>query len=662
MAAARAALAVVCNDPMRREAQRPLSTPGVAASLGFTPTWSRFIADVSKAEHLFATALSSMSRPLQKIITFALLLASPLTAQDAADSPWARLLERDKRVSFTSRTELAATTALKGGGLDLDDRAASLFALGASGSTRVRAVLEAAVASESSRDRCAAVLGLGEVGVGVRDLLEGLRDDSDSLVSECALLALMRTGRWSAAEYVEAVAESGDGARAEMAGRLLLFATDAPASEATEAARLLLDLRWRAAQRYGLIDSRAWSVHLLENLSSRRGFIKPLILKAAADLDRVGVKDCYLAIVGAGQGDATLRASLRAMPEEISKMIASGLWTPASLKQWRTLLSEVSSSDLEGMTPGLLAVASEVPALRYRAISLMVRAGDYSLVSALTGEAQAGGLGADQLAWCCEALGETGQDEALPALRSLSRNESNLVSQAALIAMARAGDQGAAASLREVFDGDSLAESASLIRLMNRWVDDDRLASLLEGALPRMEGPLAFDTAISLVESGSAGARGRLREFLKEGVPAGAQGARAVRALTADMTETDIEFIRQQFPLAGDLAVNEALALALFELRDPIVVPLIRASIWHGDFNESVLASALLMEVSGASVLFDEIDRAPVGSSREDVRRIGYALGLWGGVPALRELSSKRRSGDPALQGALLGALASRTQ
>ena len=45
----------------------------------------------------------------------------------------------------------------------------------------------------------------------------------------------------------------------------------------------------------------------------------------------------------------------------------------------------------------------------------------------------------------------------------------------------------------------------------------------------------------------------------------------------------------------------------LIETRDPIVVPLIRAVIWNGGFNESVLASGLLLEVSGPRALLDEI-------------------------------------------------------
>ena len=614
-----------------------------------------------KAEHILATALLSMSRPLQKIIILALVFVSSSYAQDATDSSWARLLEQDKRVSFTSRTELAAMTALKGGGLDFDDRAASLFALGASGSTRVRAVLEEAVAGESSRDRCAAVLGLGEVGVGVRDLLESLRDDSDSLVSECALLALMRTGRWSAAEYVEAVAESGDGAKAEMAGQLLLFATDAPASDATAAAQLLLSLRWRAAQRYGLIDGRAWSVHLLEQLSSDKRFIKSLTLNAAVGIGRVGVKDCYLAIVGTDQSESTLRASLRAMPAEFSRMVASELWVPSNRKQWNVLLSEISSSALEQETQELLAVAADVPGLHYRAVSLLIRGGDLSYAAGIMRELQAGGLSVEELAWCCEALGNTGHTSAQESLMVLSRDDSRVVSQAALIGLARLGDQAAISGLRASMEEAEISKSAPLIRMMNRLTENTQLSNLLAEALPRMEGPVALDTAIALVKSGSLSARERLREILREGVPGGDLGARAVRALASDMTEGDIEFIRHQFPLTGDRVVNEALAIALCELRDPIVVPLLRAGVWGGGFNESVLASALLMEVSGGNVLFDEIDRVPSGGTQEDVRRIGYALGLWGGIPALRQLSSKRRSGDPALQGALLGALASRT-
>ena len=47
-----------------------------------------------------------------------------------------------------------------------------------------------------------------------------------------------------------------------------------------------------------------------------------------------------------------------------------------------------------------------------------------------------------------------------------------------------------------------------------------------------------------------------------------------------------------------------------------------------------------------------------------DRRRVGFAAGVWGGVEYMNTLARELRwaSGDPALQGALLGVLSTRTQ
>ena len=114
------------------------------------------------------------------------------------------------------------------------------------------------------------------------------------------------------------------------------------------------------------------------------------------------------------------------------------------------------------------------------------------------------------------------------------------------------------------------------------------------------------------------------------------------------------------------------IALAMFRVGDPRVLPLIRAGIWDSEeFDLSVLASALLIEVAGMRALLDEVrherPRLDTYTGRlvfrepSAPRRVGYALGLWGGVSALNELSSDPYVRAPALQGALLGALASRT-
>ena len=133
-----------------------------------------------------------MARPLYATLALTLALAVPSASQSAPQSDWARLLKQDARISFNpARTELAAITAIEAGGLDQGTRAAALFALGASGSKRGRALIVEALASENLQERCAAVLALGELGVGVSPLLERLRGDSAQLVAECALLALM---------------------------------------------------------------------------------------------------------------------------------------------------------------------------------------------------------------------------------------------------------------------------------------------------------------------------------------------------------------------------------------------------------------------------------------------------------------------------------------
>ena len=67
------------------------------------------------------------------------------------------------------------------------------------------------------------------------------------------------------------------------------------------------------------------------------------------------------------------------------------------------------------------------------------------------------------------------------------------------------------------------------------------------------------------------------------------------------------------------------------------------------------------MRARGIQGLHDELASAPTEARPEDLRRIGYALGQWGGLAAVEALARRRGSGDPALQGAYLGALATRT-
>ena len=59
-----------------------------------------------------------------------------------------------------------------------------------------------------------------------------------------------------------------------------------------------------------------------------------------------------------------------------------------------------------------------------------------------------------------------------------------------------------------------------------------------------------------------------------------------------------------------------------------------------------------------------ELRAPPASASSNDLRRVGFAIGEWGGVAALEDLARDLHyaSGHPALQGAFLGALSARTQ
>ena len=117
------------------------------------------------------------------------------------------------------------------------------------------------------------------------------------------------------------------------------------------------------------------------------------------------------------------------------------------------------------------------------------------------------------------------------------------------------------------------------------------------------------------------------------------------------------------FPVEDDRDVNVELALGLIKIRDPAVIPVLRAALWRDrdPWNRSCLAAALLIDVAGIDALREEVLRPKLNVSTRDRRRVGFALGQFGGVEEVEHLAAQLSAGDPALQGALLGALAART-
>jgi hypothetical protein len=205
---------------------------------------------------------------------------------------------------------------------------------------------------------------------------------------------------------------------------------------------------------------------------------------------------------------------------------------------------------------------------------------------------------------------------------------------------------------------------AQAIEMLARAAADPLAASYLEQALLLQD----LDTnervlaQVSLAAQGRSQPRGALRELLH--LPGLGTGLKEliVRSLAASPDREDLAAMRAMFPVDDSRLINVALARGLIEARDPGAVGLLRQGIWRGPWNRSVLAAGLLARHGGIQALHDELGSPPDRASDADLRRVGFALGEWGGLTEVDVLARRRRASDPALQGAFLGALATRSQ
>jgi hypothetical protein len=185
---------------------------------------------------------------------------------------------------------------------------------------------------------------------------------------------------------------------------------------------------------------------------------------------------------------------------------------------------------------------------------------------------------------------------------------------------------------------------------------------LLVDLYPYLAEPGRRDVAVALTSAGRPEGREAVRSFLRAETPRGAEGARALRALAVDPTIEDLELLRSLFPVEGDTEVNAALAWILIERHDAGMLKVLASAMWREPKNRSCLAAALIIEVGGVEALRRELQHAPVEATSRDRRRAGFALGEFAGMQQVDELAQRLSNNDPVLQGALLGALAARTQ
>lgn len=588
---------------------------------------------------------------------------SASTAEPTLDSglAWDALQARNARAGFAPMSGKNAQLFLASQDANRaapEARAAAYATLGIAGMLAERARLERATGEGTQLERRAATLGLGRLGPGSTPLLLRIAEEAEPMQAECALLALAYSGQADARAHVEARATQEPAVAA-----LVAFVRDPDSAPESAAGRLWLELRWAAARRFGLIDGRAWRVLLLERLAAERTFLDRLVYRSALELRRSGVHDHYLGALLEDPGEEALRAAAAVLPNEIAQMIRHGLWQPTA-EQWPILLDEIRTRRLEALATPLLEAALEQPEVGGIAALLLMRSGDPRGRKVLEAAMPKGGASLRKLT--AESLGDSGDTTWMGWLTVLRDDEDMSVRAAALVAQVQLGNKGATSTLGIYLANPSISEDEMpfelLIDALARAAETKSVSQALGDALPSLEGESRMRVAAALARVGRPLGIQALREVLtQDNPPRGALGAEMVRALGAYPDTSDVQRLLDFFPQEGELEVNCALAEVLMEAQTPLMGRFLREAMWRPPFHRGMLAAALLVDLSGIEALRQEVESPPKTAHTVDLRRVGFALGEWGGLTQVELLAARAPIGDPALQGAVLGALGART-
>ncbi len=354
------------------------------------------------------------------------------------------------------------------------------------------------------------------------------------------------------------------------------------------------------------------------------------------------------------------------MPRELALLVQNELWTPANRGEWELVFEELVDAHLEAYVPELFECALALPELRFHALELLARSGAEDFGTQLPADLEP--LPVSDRVWVCRALGESGHTTWIKRLSSLGEGAEPAVRAAALVAALRLDSRKAEVTITDALsDAQNPLRPALLVELAAN-TQSTAVELLLEAEFAKAEGETRARLALALARSGQREARQACRELLlADPPPAPERGRELVRALRAHLSSEDLEVLHALFPrenTSANLPLNIELALALTELGDASMQPLLHAALWKGTTEVSLLAGALLVQSSGVHALRDEAANPPADARSADLRRVGFALGSWGGFPEVEALAQLLRynSGAPALQGALLGFLSTRTQ
>jgi HEAT repeat protein len=586
-----------------------------------------------------------------------------LTALRNAHS-WPERLARDARLSFSAGSAREAREALAGTRTYLPSDvlfAHAYLALGSGGDIRDRPALLKAAVEGTSVERQAALFALGELRPASIEFLAQRGEAEEPEVAAAAAVALARAGGDAARAVLDRWSE-GEGPRAEAARGGLAFAAGVASASPGPALETFLDLRFGAARTFGFVGGTRWKILLENELALQDAFLDRVIIGTSVNLREGPRRDHLLELLLAGGSPDRLRGIVEGMPEALAQLVEAGLWRPAGPEEWDALLGQITRRGVRPEDLPLLQLASSQPDLRARAGLLLVSANVKDAFGMVSGE-----LFSDdpqrRLA-VAQALGGLDDPQRLPDLARLRRDPDGKVRAAALVSLVRRRDQSSVDDLRDLLESGESAGRSNALSMLAAASADPLAQSMIEEALLlkdlKEDERVLCNVALSL--QGRLQPRGALREMLKSpGLSLPLQEL-LVRALGRNPDFDDLAVLRAIFPVEDAYELNVALAQALVVNRDSGALNLLRQATWRGPWNRSCLAAGLLARHGGIQALHDELASPPERSTAEDLRRVGFALGEWGGLSEVDVLARRRRAGDPALQGAFLGALSTRTQ
>ena len=584
-----------------------------------------------------------------------------------------RLYERDLRTDFDRRSATLARADLE----ELDPGApgwgAATYTLGAAGAVESRRILvEASTSVVATDERVAAIFGLGALGSKVGpaiDVLKDLSEDEDDTLRTTAMVALIRTGtaagRGKVAELAAGVDERSGEAR-----DLLAYAADPRGQALPPAFRRLYQLRWDAAKAYGFVDGAVWASTLLTELRDNEAFLQALVLQLVLDLKLEHAKDHLLEALIDGEGVPRVRVCTQRMPVVIESMIDAGVWRPADQKEWKWLMLTILENELAYLFPRTLRLAAShpEPVVQAGAVALLQRSeGQYGdLVERSISNEKAG-----VRALAASALGAAGNPDYGPRLVDVANDPDPWVRANAIASLIRMGNAAGTIRAGRILsippeDREPLVTSW-LFEALERAAPDTDIIDFLQNAAPQLEEAdrAAVDSILLLYSRAPVDTK-VIRRELPGMNPRSPEAIIGARALAARPGARDLRVLARLFPREGADEINLELASGLARSGHRSVEPLLQRAVWELPWYLSVLAAGVVRATYGQRTLISWAANPPVEATDQDVRRLGYAIGEWGGLPAVealrKRLNSTAGADLPALQGAILGALAVRTR